>query len=283
GGCGMMAVSGLAGSVTHTALQVIASRFLEGIGFLAVVVAAPSVIARATSEHNRSMALGFWAAYMPGGVSLMILMAPWPLSAAGWRGLWVAVAALAALAVLAMLLFGGMQAAQRGPGPPPWSGLRCAIAQPGPWLVAGCFALYGSQLYAIITWMPTFMIDERGAGPTVAASLTALVVVVNGLCSILGGGSLPRRAAPLAMIAASSAVMTVSAFVTFAASLPDLARYVSSVVLCGTGGVVAAAVFALAPRFACSPAQTGAINGLVVQASALAQFAGPSILAIGVA
>ena len=46
---------------------------------------------------------------------------------------------------------------------------------------------------------------------------------------------------------------------------------------------VAAAVIAMAPTFTRSPAQTGAINGLLVQASGLAQFAGPSVLAIGVA
>jgi MFS family permease len=283
GGLAVMAAGGFAGSLTHSAAQVIASRFVEGIGFLAVVVAAPSVVAQATSERDRSMALGFWPGYMPAGASLMILVAPWLLDAVGWRGLWIALAALAAVAAMAMLLRRGMAAPPRPASATPWAALRSAIAQPGPWLIAGCFALYGLQLYAVITWMPTFMMDERGTGPAVAAALTALVVVVNGLCNVLGGVLLHRRAAPTAMIVTSGIVMAIAAVASFSASLPDLARYASSVILCGTGGVVASATFAMAPRFARSPAQTSAINGLLVQASGLAQFAGPSVLAIGVA
>jgi nitrate/nitrite transporter NarK len=77
--------------------------------------------------------------------------------------------------------------------------------------------------------------------------------------------------------------MAISALGSFSPLLSDVVRYLSTVILCGTGGVVAAAVFAMAPTFTRSPAQTGAINGLLVQASGLAQFAGPSVLAIGVA
>ena len=50
----------------------------------------------------------------------------------------------------------------------------------------------------------------------------------------------------------------------------------------GAGGVIASAVFAIAPLFAPSAAQTGTVNGILVQASNLAQFAGPSALAAGV-
>jgi hypothetical protein len=59
-------------------------------------------------------------------------------------------------------------------------------------------------------------------------------------------------------------------------------RYLASVTLCGAGGVVAAASYASAPLFAATPAQTGVLNGLIVQASNLAQFAGPAALAAGV-
>jgi len=41
-------------------------------------------------------------------------------------------------------------------------------------------------------------------------------------------------------------------------------------------------VFAIAPLFAASAAQTGTVNGILVQASNLAQFSGPAALAIGV-
>jgi MFS family permease len=106
GGLAVMAISGFCGSLVFDAPQLIASRFLEGIGFLAVVVAAPSIIADAASGRERRMALGLWPGYMPGGVSILILAAPLILHAGGWRLLWIVVAALAAAAAAVMLLSG---------------------------------------------------------------------------------------------------------------------------------------------------------------------------------
>ncbi len=67
-----MMVSGFVGSFAVTS-QLIISRFFEGVGFLAVVVAAPSIIGRATGGRARRVALGLWPAYMPAGVSLTML------------------------------------------------------------------------------------------------------------------------------------------------------------------------------------------------------------------
>jgi cyanate permease len=284
GGLALMAVSGLCGSLVSDAPQLIASRFFEGIGFLAVVVAAPSIIAHAASGRERRLALGLWPGYMPGGVSIMILAAPPALQAGGWRGLWIAVAALAAAGAAVMLLFGSSAHGGRvaASGAAFWKNIRVVTSRSGPWLLGGCFALYGAQLYAIMTWMPTFMIEERSTGAAAAAVLTALVVAVNGLCNVLGGWLLHRGATPWAMIAVSGGVMAISAFGMFSTLFPDIARYGFSLALCGAGGVVASAVFAVAPLLAASPAQTGTVNGILVQASGLAQFAGPTALAAGV-
>jgi hypothetical protein len=66
-------------------------------------------------------------------------------------------------------------------------------------------------------------------------------------------------------------------------SLSDALRYVCSVILCGAGGVVASGAFAIAPSFASSSGQLGTINGMLVQASNLAQFVGPAAVAVGIA
>ena len=281
-GLALLAASGLGGALAASSAQLFISRFLEGLGFLAVVVAAPSLIAAATSGRERGMALGFFAAYMPAGVSIMIFVAPAALYLGGWRLLWIAVASLAASGALLMAATGRTQGIPSQARTMPWSAIGQALAQPGPWLMAGCFALYGAQLYALITWMPTFMIEERGADPAAASALTALIVVANGICSFFGGWLLHRGAAPWAMIVVAGAAMAISAFTAFSDAMPDVVRYLASLTLCGAGGVVAAASFASAPLFAATPAQTGVLNGLIVQASNLAQFAGPTALAAGV-
>lgn len=277
GGLVLMMVSGFLGSLATTASELIVSRFFEGVGFLAVVVAAPSIVARATDGRARRVSLGLWPAYMPAGVSLMMLAAPLALNAGGWRALWIAVAAVAMLGSVAMWAFGQSVTDDRSTSS--WQSVRqnvrIAVLQPGPWLIGACFALYGMQLYALITWMPTFMIDERGLGPALADALTAVIVVGNGLGNFFGGWLLHRGLAPWTMIVTSAVMMTLFTFGTFAISLPDIARYLCSIFLCGVGGVIASAAFAAAPSFAASSRQLGMVNGILVQASNLAQFAGP--------
>jgi predicted MFS family arabinose efflux permease len=62
GGLVLMMVSGFVGSFATVTSQLIISRFFEGVGFLAVVVAAPSIIGRATGGLARRVALGLWPA-----------------------------------------------------------------------------------------------------------------------------------------------------------------------------------------------------------------------------
>ena len=114
--------------------------------------------------------------------------------------------------------------------------------------------LYSSQLYAIVTWLPTFMIEERAMAPGTAAALTALVVAANGVFSFLAGWLLHREVPPWLLLTVSGAVMTLAALGAFSADVNDLARYVSCLLLAGVGGVVAAAAFAAAPSLAPSPA-----------------------------
>jgi MFS family permease len=286
GGLALMAISGVAGSLAFTGAQLTLSRLFEGIGFLGVVVAAPSIIAQASSGRARNAFLGIWAGYLPGGVSIMILAAPFVLQAAGWRVLWVVLALPTLLTATAMYAF-GQRASRDDTGPPPETTLRHniggAISRPGPWLLAGCFALYGAQLYAIIIWMPTFMIEERGIGAAAASGLTGVLIVANGTSSVLGSYLLRQGAVPWAMIAVSGAVMLLSAAGALVSTFSDVLRYLFSVILCSAGGVVASGVFAIAPSIAPSSGQLGTINGMLVQASNLAQFVGPAAVALGIA
>lgn len=284
GGLILMMIGGLAGSFAAAAPQLMMSRFLEGVGFLAVVVAGPSIIGRATDAGMRRVALGLWPAYMPVGVSLMMVTAPLALKIGGWRLLWIIVAVLAMIGTAVMWVFGRAAAVEPTTTQlAPWQNIRITASSVGPWLIGGCFVLFGIQLYAVITWMPTFMIDERGISASVAAVLTAIVIVSNGLANPLGSWLLHRGAEPWRMMLFAAEAMAALAIGMFATWLPDGARYVCSVFLCGAGGVAASAAFAAAPTLAPSLAQLGIVNGFLVQASNIAQFIGPVAAAATVA
>src|ERR1039457_2911275 len=70
-----------------------------------------------------------------------------------------------------------------------------ALRQFGPWFLALGFACYSLMYYAVAVWLPTFLMQERGASITQAALLTALLIGCNAGGN-LAGGWLMHRAAP---------------------------------------------------------------------------------------
>src|SRR6185312_5113119 len=88
------------GAAAPDAAVLLATRFLEGLGFMATVTAAPALIARMARRADQRLAFGFWSGYMPAGSALMMLASPPLLAASGWRGLWLVNAALMLAAAL---------------------------------------------------------------------------------------------------------------------------------------------------------------------------------------
>lgn len=63
----------------------LASRVVEGLGFLLITVAGPTVLARRARAKDQATALVLWSCFMPAGMALAMLTGPW---FGGWRGLW---------------------------------------------------------------------------------------------------------------------------------------------------------------------------------------------------
>src|SRR3989337_2585462 len=84
-------LGGLLGAFAQGFGSLLLARFLEGVGFIAFVVAAVTLMnAAAATPRDRAKALGLWSAYMPTGGTIALLAAPWLIAARGWRGLWAA-------------------------------------------------------------------------------------------------------------------------------------------------------------------------------------------------
>ena len=75
-GLALIAASSLAGAAANSVAILLATRLVEGIGFLMVIVGAPTMIARLSRPGDLRLAFGIWGAYMPAGQALMILAAP---------------------------------------------------------------------------------------------------------------------------------------------------------------------------------------------------------------
>lgn len=284
-----LALIGLATMVAGAALGaladgyplLLASRVLEGSGFIAAVVALPSLITHSTAPGDQRLALGLWSIYLPFGSSLVMLTAPLLLRTLDWRGLWLVLAA-AALAC-ALLLY-----RLRARLAPPPSTIAAAPAtgvvietlrQPGAWCLATAFFTYTLQWFTLMVWLPSFLVGERGLSVALAGALTAAVVAANVPGNVLGGWLVHRHVGRGTLVVAASLFMLVCAFGIFDERLADGLRYALCLLFTSVGGVLPAAAFSGLTAHAPSPRHVGAVNGLLVQGSNLGQFVGPPAVA----
>jgi len=278
----ILAIGGLLGALAPGGDALLAARFIEGVGFLLIVVACPSLIARVCEPRHLRTAIGVWASYMAAGVAAMMLLSPLLLNTIGWRGLWLA---NAAIALAAAAVFWRMTRGLELPaaGRRSWSDVRRVTVLRGPWLLAGCFAFYSLQFFAVMSWLPTFLVEEMGAPLSLAAPLTALAVAVNIIGAWLGGWLLQRGAERWVLLAVVSGVISILAAAVYSAPLPIAARVACAFGFSVTGGIMATTCLSGAPAHAPSPSEVGAVNGIIVQGANLGTLLGPPALAAAVA
>jgi MFS family permease len=276
-GLAVMACGGLLGAAATSFPALLASRFLEGAGFMLFAVAGPALVnAALAGPAERAKAFSLWSAYMPTGGSIALLAAPTALAFAGWRGLWMALA-LAALCCLVLVARAAPSPRFGGVG-----SLRLAVEslrQKGSLVLSALFAFYVAQWTSVMIWLPTYAIDERGAGAASVGLLTALMVLANVPGNLGGGWLLARgvRRGPLVVGACAAAALCSLGMLT--TILPDGARFALVLAFSACAGTIPAAIFSGVVVHAKSAQHIGTTNGMVMQASQLGQFLGPMAIA----
>ena len=281
-GLAALLLGSLAGAASNSEVILLATRFLEGFGFIAIAVSAPVIVTAVSSDRDKRMALGIWGTYMPAGLALMMLTTPSILNLTDWRGLWIIVAALTSVWFVVVWV------ASRTAGSPThatprrgstFTNFKLAGSKPGPWLLAASFGLYTIPWIALMVWLPSFLIEEKGLGIFAAAALTAGVVAINVPGNLVAGWMLKAGWSRWSLLVFGALAMGASSFGIFAESLPDWARYVMCLTFSGLGGLIPTAVLAGAPVFAPGPGQIGTVNGILVQGSHIGQVIGPFLVA----
>jgi cyanate permease len=130
-----------------------------------------------------------------------------------------------------------------------------------------------------MTWLPTFVVGERGGSVTLGALLTAVWVGINVPGVLAGGWLMARGASRSRMIVLASLVQAAASAGAFLDWLPDAWRYASCLAFSFFGGVIPTAVFSGVAALARSPQHIGTTNGMVMQVSQLTQFASPILIA----
>jgi MFS family permease len=271
----LVGVGSSLGALAATPESLMATRVLEGAGFLLVVIAAPALLRLATAPQDRDVVFACWSTYMPGGTALMLLLGP-ALTAGGWPPLWLANGLAAGL--YGLILWGVLR--QGTPdAPAPEAGPRItAMLRPGQFLLALAFGAYTFQYFALSTLLPTVLVERLGLGIGTAGAIGAAAVIANALGN-LAAGVLMRLRVPLwATMASAFAVVGLAAPGIFAADLPLLPVAALACASLGISGLIPASIFAAAPRLATTSPLMAVTLGLLIQASNLGQLLGPAAL-----
>ncbi len=280
GGLAIVAVASALGALAPNAVLLLATRFVEGIGFMIVVVSTPALIVRGTAAGDLPLALGFWSTYMPAGTSMMMVLAPLLIAGTGWRGLWIAnavlvggFAVLLARATRRLPIAAGTLRTSFG------ADMLATLRAPGPRLLALSFAAYTLHYLAVLGFLPIFLMERDGLSAGSAALLGGIAVAVNIPGNLLGGWVVQRGAQRWAVIAGVNATMAICSLLIYAAGFALSLRYALCLALSFVGGMLPAVVLAAGPRLAPSPRHVATTNGLIMQGSNLGQVIGPPAIA----
>ena len=281
-GLALLAGGTVAGALAHSNWLLFVSRFVEGAGFIFTVVAAPALISQTTAPSERRLSLGLWASYMPAGTTIVLLIAPAVLARADWRMLWWI--ELFFVLAGAWVLWHFRQAYRPSAVVQRKARTIADIVAPmrrlGPWILGLAFACYTFQFYAIMVWLPTYLIDMRQLSVASAAWATAAMVAINIPGNLFGAWLAHRGMARGTQMMCGAAAMGLGSFIAFSAAPPDVVRFAGCLFFSFAGGLVPSSVLSGSQTHARAPTEVATLQGVMVQVANLGQFLGPPLVAI---
>lgn len=279
-GTGLCALASLSGAFARDVDLLMVTRVVEGLGFIAVTVAAPTLLLRICTPASQRIAMAIWTTYMPAGAGTMMLIAAMILPSTSWRIVWV-VASAASLLMLTALLLGALGRRELDPVPvahrPVLGEMREVATSGGPLAIALCFGAYSCCWFAVVGFLPTLQIDRLGFSTSTAAIVTALVAMVNVIGNLSAGWLLHRGVPRVAVIVGAAVTMSFCAAGIFVDGVPDVLRLVLAGIYSAVIGVIPGSLFTAIPVHAPRPELAGAATGLLMQGSNIGSLMGPPI------
>ena len=275
-----IAIGSAAGAWAHGIAMLLIGRVVEGLGFVLITIAGPSVLQRMVAPGGKDLAFAIWSCFMPAGIGIALFSGSLP---GGWRGLWLGNAALAAL--VAVLVLAGVSRGASGSAreaPVSWRSMArdaATTAKAGaPALIAASFVIYSLQFFALFSFLPVLLIERMGVGTATAGQLSAVACCVNVAGNLAAGMLLKRGIARWLLAALASALMGISAVGIFLPVLGALPAFVLCLVFSGAGGLLPATLIGTSPLVAPSTRLVPMSMGLLMLGSNLGQMIGPVIV-----
>jgi MFS family permease len=283
-GLGLLAAGSFAGAWSETTGFLMATRAVEGVGFLMATVVAPPLIRLLTPPARTNIAIGWWGSFQGLATFLAVLASTLLLTAVSWQVWWVVMAVATAAVIPLILLF----------VPAPRSGRATNVAVAArrvaatvktltPWIAGIVFACYTLQWGSVIGFLPTIF-AEAGVSGLWPGIVTAVVGGVNGVGNIVTGRLLQHGIPLQRLVLIGLTTMGLTSVATFApdwSGVPGgLAFQILAVILfSGVGALIPATLNRIAVDIAPPNGSGAAVMGLMVQIYNGANFIGPILLA----
>jgi MFS family permease len=163
---------------------VLVARGIEGVGFAILAVLAPVLVTSAAAPRQLPIAIAIFAAWIPAG-QLVAAMLAVPIAGAGlWQPLWwIGIGLTIVFGAIAWRRTGRISAHVT-------SGGRLELARlqwVGLILNAAVFTMWSTELFAFMTWLPEYLVVQRGLSVAESQWPYALPVLGILIFSISGG------------------------------------------------------------------------------------------------
>lgn len=275
-GLAILAGTGLVEAIATGATTLFVARAAEGIGYLFVVIAAPTAIAATASDAIRPRALALWSTFVPVGIAAGAAVSGFLLTVTSMRGtalVWVSLVVASGVLVARFRIAGSAIHAIRLPAPAAW------VSTFG-------FGLYTIFISALTMLLPSFLIEQAGATmgqsalSAACASLGVLPATAAAMLVMRNDRMSARRSATIAAVSLLAAVPFVLALYRID-GLDVLTRAALAVLAVTVSGLVPPIVFARLPQLAGATTpddpRIATANGLITQFGAGGALIGPPL------
>ncbi|WP_208354237.1 CynX/NimT family MFS transporter [Pseudaestuariivita rosea] len=270
----LLAAAVFASSLAKAPWILLITRAFEGVGYLAVVVAAPTLIAQRASPQDTPRVLALWGTFFTLGISMAAYFGGWLSQNLGWSKWFVLNAGLTLLLVVIVFVQDTAKSDTQAAQVPDTTRTSLGVT---PWLLASAFFGITVITLSILSMLPPFLIEAKGLSPADAGQVTGLVALTSLAGSALYGW-LSARLSTLKAIMTPAVLLVATAFPAFHTSLP-LAGTITFVALSVfANGILVAMVFSSVPRMVPSPNFIGPANGLITQIGSIGAVVGPPIV-----
>ena len=228
----------------------LSARAMEGVAFAILAIAGPAICTANAGTRGLAIAAALIATWIPMGALIANLLTAALVEWAGWRSLW----ATGIVATGAMALW--TAAVRRdshvrlGPTRSAAPGAPASRTDPdrGRWrimaLAAFLFTLWSLQMFAYLTWLPDYLVQNYGYSPRVAALLFMVPVAVLTVFNLIAAPIL-RAGVPVALLFVA-AVGVQTAFWILLPYLDLLSAAIGAfVIFAAAAGVAPTCLFAL--------------------------------------